>query len=187
MISRTGRLALLFLLWATPTLAEPPAARRVPAGWLHEIRFAVLARDVDGLWSGDRAEGGIAWNAEVTFFREGWSLWKGEIRPQVGVSLNDQGDTSKAYAGLLWEIESDWGGFFAVGLGAAVHNGELDSDEDDRKQLGSRLLFQIPVELGFRFGDHHRISLAFDHVSNANLASENEGLGTLGIRYGYRF
>ncbi len=165
---------------------EVPGTRRVPS-WLHEVRFAALSHDVDGLWSGDRAEGGVDWNAEVTFFREGWSLWRGEVRPQIGVSINDQGDTSKAYAGALWEIEADWGGFFAIGLGAAIHNGELETDDDDRKQLGSRVLFRIPIEIGFRFWEHHSLSLAFDHVSNANLASENEGLDTLGIRYGYRF
>jgi hypothetical protein len=29
--------------------------------------------------------------------------------------------------------------------------------------------------------------VTFDHISNAELASPNEGLDTLGVRYGYRF
>ncbi|NNL86671.1 MAG: acyloxyacyl hydrolase [Myxococcales bacterium] len=178
--------ALLLLCASTAAEAQEPRRDRLPA-WLYEVRFAVLSHDVDDLWSGDRREGGIDWNAELVFGREGWSLLRGTVRPQLGVSVNDQGDTSKAYAGLLWEFEADWGGFFATGIGAAIHNGELDTNDPDRKELGSRVLFRIPIELGVRIGGHHRISIAFDHVSNANLADENEGLDTLGLRYGYRF
>ncbi len=30
-------------------------------------------------------------------------------------------------------------------------------------------------------------AVLFDHISNANLAVPNEGMDSLGIRYGYRF
>jgi lipid A 3-O-deacylase len=49
------------------------------------------------------------------------------------------------------------------------------------------VLFRIPIEVGYSITAHHRLMLGFDHVSNAGLASENEGLDTLGVRYGYRF
>ncbi len=188
MKARFSSLTCALLLSAAANVAHAEAEdRRALPRWLSEIRFAVLSHDVDDLWSGDRREGGIDWNAEVIFHREGWSLLGGSVRPQLGVSVNDQGDTSKAYAGLLWEIEASWGGFFATGVGAALHNGELDTDDPDRKELGSRVLFRIPIELGVRIGEHHRLAIAFDHVSNANLANENEGLDTLGLRYGYKF
>ncbi len=76
---------------------------------------------------------------------------------------------------------------FSTWGGAAVHDGELETGEGGKKQLGSRLLLRIPFEIGYSISYHHRISLAFDHVSNAYLASPNEGMDTLGLRYGYRF
>ena len=157
------------------------------AAWLHEMRFGILAHDVDKLWSGTSVESGIDFNTEVIFAHPSLAILKGDIRPNIGVSINSQGDTSKLYAGFLWEIEGRTGLFFDTGLGLALHNGELNSDKSDRKQLGSRVLFRIPIEFGYSFNDHHRIVVTFDHVSNAYLASPNEGLDTLGLRYCYRF
>lgn len=77
--------------------------------------------------------------------------------------------------------------FFNTGAGLALHDGDLDRDESNEKQLGSRLLFRIPFEVGLSWGGRHRLSLMFDHVSNAYLASPNEGLDTLGLRYGFQF
>jgi hypothetical protein len=68
-----------------------------------------------------------------------------------------------------------------------VHNGQLESDDANNKQLGSRVLFRVPIEFGFAIGKHHRISIMFDHISNADLADPNEGLDTLGLRYGFQF
>jgi hypothetical protein len=163
--------------------AEPPAL----GGWLHEVRLGVAAHDVDELWSGERKEHGADWSAELTLLRTGLVLPLGAVRPNLGFAINDHGDTSKVYAGALWEIESPIGVFFATGVGAAVHDGNLDKYEHDRKRLGSRVLFRIPIEVGYAFGAHHRLMFAFDHVSNASLAEPNQGLDTVGVRYGYRF
>ena len=57
----------------------------------------------------------------------------------------------------------------------------------DRKAFGSRVLFHIPVELGYRFDQHNSLSVYFEHMSNAGLASSNEGMDFLGMRYGYKF
>jgi hypothetical protein len=76
--------------------------------------------------------------------------------------------------------------FFNLGLGLAVHDGQLDSS-DDKKALGSRILFRIPIEFGLLFTERQGVSVMFDHVSNAYLADPNEGLDTIGVRYIYRF
>ena len=49
------------------------------------------------------------------------------------------------------------------------------------KVLGSRILFRIPIEIGFLFAKHHGVSIMFAHVSNAYLAEPNEGLDRIGI------
>jgi hypothetical protein len=196
-VSRTGsgwrlrwRAAALGVLLALPAAAgqaEEGDGSPGLGGWLHELRAGVAAHDVDGLWSGDREESGADWSAEITLLRTGLVLPVGAVRPNLGAALNDHGDTSKVYAGALWEIESRIGLFVATGVGAAVHDGYLDERKRDRKRLGSRVLFRIPLEIGYAFGAHHRLIFAFDHVSNASLADPNEGLDTVGVRYGYRF
>lgn len=154
--------------------------------WLHEISAGVLHHDTDNLWSGFRRESGVDANVEVLFPSLG-KAFGGGLHPAVGVSVNSDGDTSKGYAGVRWRYEFESRFFAGIGLGAAVHDGERHLVSNDRKALGSRVLFHIPVEAGFRFDEHYSVSIYFDHVSNANLADENEGMDTLGIRAGYRF
>ena len=77
--------------------------------------------------------------------------------------------------------------FFALGLGAAVHDGNLAPTEADRKALGSRILFHIPAEIGWRWDGHNSVSLYFEHISNGYTQTYNEGLDAIGVRYGYRF
>lgn len=180
-------IALLCMLAASPAAALEPTDGRIRPGWLYGVYAGVLAHDVDNLWSGTRREDGVDINAELVLSRPSLTLPAGAVRPNFGISVNDRGDTSKLYLGLLWEARLPLGLFINIGLGGAVHNGELESGEEGRKALGSRALFRIPVELGYAINGHHRVSVAFAHVSNAYLAHPNEGLDTLGLRYCYLF
>jgi hypothetical protein len=177
-VSRISLLALLGALLSPAAHADE---------WVRELRGGVLAHDVGGLWSGTNTESGVDGNAEVVFWRSGLGLPLGSLHPNLGGSVNDRGETSKLYAGVLWELAAPFGVFLNLGVGAAVHDGDLDENDRDRKQLGSRILFRIPIEIGYSITEHHRLMVTFDHVSNADLADPNEGLDTLGVRYGYRF
>jgi hypothetical protein len=152
-----------------------------------EIRLGVTAHDVDGLWSGESKEKGPNLCLEMLFNRSLFHLFSAAAYPNLGLSLNTRGDTSKVYAGLLlqWEPASTF--FFSTGLGLAVHDGERNTALADRKSLGSRILFRVPIEIGYGVTPHHRIVVAFDHISNAYMASPNEGLDSLGLFYAYRF
>ena len=75
---------------------------------------------------------------------------------------------------------------WAKGYGV-VHDGRIKTNRIDRKELGCRVLFRESIELGYRFGTRHAISAFLDHLSNANICDKNEGLESLGVRYGYRF
>jgi hypothetical protein len=178
---------LIGLLAAAPAIAADPGPPADPGGYFHRMFFGVLAHDVDGLWSGTRKEDGVDFNGEIVFCRSGISVLAGTLRPNLGLSVNNQGDTSKFYGGVLWEINTNHGFFFVSGLGAAVHNGKLDTDDEDKKSLGSRVLFRIPIEVGYQITARHSLSIMFDHISNAYLASPNEGLDTIGLRYGFLF
>ena len=182
---------LAVLLWSPLAIPSATASDKGPdpesGFYLHRIFLGVLAHDVDGLWSGTRKEGGVDINGEIVFGRTGRTVLAGTLHPNLGLSINSQGDTSKLYGGILWEVKYPSGLFFSAGLGAAVHNGKLDTHDKHKKSLGSRLLFRIPIEIGYQVTAHHSLSILFDHVSNAYLASPNEGLDTVGIRFGYLF
>ena len=153
--------------------------------WLYAIRTGILAHDVP-VWSRSRREGGVDFNAELIFGFPNCRLFSGSVRTNLGIGLNNQGDTSKVYSGLLWEYVWNSGLFLNLGLGLAAHTGDLENS-DDKKALGSRILFRIPIEMGLLFTRRQGVSIMFDHVSNAYLADPNEGLDTVGLRYTYRF
>jgi lipid A 3-O-deacylase len=184
-ISRTAIFAILVILSASQAMCAEEKSARQNHDWLYEIRAGLLAHDVP-VWSLSRQEGGVDFNAELIFGFPNSPLFSGVVRTNLGFSLNNQGDTSKVYTGLLWEYMWDSGLFLNLGLGLAVHDGELDPS-DDKKALGSRILFRIPIEFGLLFTRHQGVSIMFDHVSNAYLADPNEGLDTIGLRYIYRF
>lgn len=163
------------------------AVEAAAQGVVHEIKAGALYHDVGGLWSGFRLEPrSIDINAEV-ILRPGMPFLWGMIRPAIGATINTEGGTSKGYVDARWEIESPSGIFFSTGVGAAIHDGKLDASDPGRKALGSRLLFHIPAEIGWRWDGHNSISIYFEHMSNAYTQDYNEGLDVIGVRYGYRF
>ncbi|MGD8293349.1 MAG: acyloxyacyl hydrolase [Desulfobacterales bacterium] len=184
-IAKTAFLAILVISAAYHSIYAEENSDGENHNWLYEIRMGILAHDVT-LWSRTREEGGVDVNAEFIFGFPGSELLSGVVYSNLGLSLNSRGDTSKAYAGLLWEYMWQSDIFFNLGLGLAVHDGQLDSS-DDKKALGSRILFRIPIEFGLLFTERQGVSVMFDHVSNAYLADPNEGLDTIGVRYIYRF
>lgn len=164
-------------------VAQPVRAQSL----IDEVKLGILYHDAPNLWSGFRLEReGADINLEV-LFRPSFPLLIGSIRPVIGGSVSTQGDTSHAYAGLRWQVEMPLGLFFGLGLGAAVHDGHTLPDKTDRKALGSRALFHIPAEIGWRFDGRNSISVYFEHTSNASLTRHNEGMDRVGLRYGYRF
>ncbi|BBD09118.1 acyloxyacyl hydrolase [Desulfovibrio ferrophilus] len=150
-----------------------------------EARIGVLAHDVP--FVSFNRESGADLNAEVLFVSPVFLQAIGAPRPHIGGSLNVTGDTSQVYAGLTWDGQLGRG-FFVEGMfGGALHDGKLDTDESDRKSLGTSLLFRLGVALGYALNERMNVLLVVDHVSNANLASSNEGLDTIGLKLGYKF
>ena len=155
--------------------------------FIDEARIGLLAHDVPNLWSGFSIETRRPdFNAELIFSPR-IDFLGGIVRPVVGGSYNSAGGTSKAYVDARWEYQTSLGVFFGLGVGAAVHNGYINPVSMDHKALGSRVLFHLPAEIGYRFAGGQTLSLYFEHDSNAHLAKYNEGLDDVGIRYGIKF
>ncbi|MDP3480638.1 MAG: acyloxyacyl hydrolase [Desulfoprunum sp.] len=184
-LSHPSRIALLlfFCLALSPLLSHAAENKT----WVHEVRIGLLDHDTDNLWSGSSREAGVDVNAELIFTPK-YELWHGRIRPNLGLSVNSQGDTSKVYAGGVWQFLWKNGFILDLGAGLAVHDGEIENPEAvDKKKLGSRILLHFAVELGYSLSAHSRVFLMSDHISNGYTADPNEGLDTVGIRYGYLF
>jgi lipid A 3-O-deacylase len=174
-----GVVAAASLSLALPAVAQDEGRE----GFVHELRIGLLEHDV-GLWGAGSVEDGAAINGELAF-RSLTQFWTGSLRPVIGGSVSTEGRTSYGYADLRWEALWDKV-FFGVGIGAAVHDSDLERDKN-QKDLGSRVLFHIPAELGYQFTPRNRLSLYFEHVSNAWLADPNPGMDNIGLRFSHRF
>jgi hypothetical protein len=172
-------------LMALPALAGEPEAA---GGFVHEIKVGAQVHDVPYMWSGFHKEPyAVDLNLEAQF-TPSLTVWRGAVRPMIGATLNFAGNTSKAYAGARWQWERPSSRtFFALGLAVAVHNGETFTSDPEAKQLGRRVLFHDSIEIGYRIDARRSVSLYFEHISNASTAAKNQGLDTLGVRYGFRF
>ena len=156
-------------------------------GWLSELRLGLLAHNIGPIASA--REDGAQINAELRFNPPPLFEYILSPRPHLGVSINTAGDTSFLYLGLTWTWNITDALFLDLSFGGTIHDGWLTSHEldPDRRLMGSRLLFRESLELGYRFLDHHSLSLMLDHVSNAGLVDKNQGNDDVGLRYGYRF
>ena len=150
-----------------------------------EVRVGVLAHDY-GPFSSNK-EDGVDGNLEILFASPAFLDLVLSPRPHIGGSVNSSGDTSQAYLGLTWEFDVLDAVFIDLTFGGAVHNGNLNDDELGRKDLGCRTLFRGAIGVGYRITPNHNIAIQLDHISNAKLCDRNEGLETVGVRYGYRF
>ena len=168
----------------------PPRGQRL----VSEVRLGVLDHDL-ALPSARRMrfapfshvhERGVNLNAEVLFGAPALLRPLLAPRPRLGASINTAGDTSSAYADLVWGHAFDLGPFVEGYLGGAIHDGPLERRGPDVSAYGSRLLFHLGLELGWRF-DRLGISLMWEHLSNGNLARPNHGLDSLGLRASWRF
>ena len=157
----------------------------VPAN-ASEIFGGVLAHDLDT----PLTAGGFEDGADLQL---GWR--GGRIRalavigapsPYVFGSLHTGGDTHFAAAGLSWRI----GGrlFVRPGLGIAIHTRDDDGVANGfRTDLGSRVLFEPELGVGYRVSGRVTVEATWVHVSQAQLFSrQNPGMDSIGVRLSYQ-
>jgi lipid A 3-O-deacylase len=151
-----------------------------------EIFVGVLAHDVDS----PLTKGGLENGADIELGWRGGRIRAlgaiGSPSPYAFVSAATGGDTHFAAAGLSWRI----GGrlFVRPGVGLAVHTRSSSGVANGlRTDLGSRILFQPELGVGYQISDSVAIEAAWVHISNAQLLSrQNPGMDSVGIRLSYR-
>lgn len=161
------------------------------AGPVEEVRAGVFAQGCCGF--GSSKEDGVAINGEAVFSSPRFLSILAAPRPVVGATIaTDGGATNQVYAGLEWSV--DISKFFvAAGVGATIHDGETDRYDpvadaarvDETVFFGCRALFRLAGDVGYRVTDRVSASFHWNHISNAGLCSENEGLDQMGLRLGF--
>ena len=151
-----------------------------------EIFGGLLAHDIDSPLTQGGFEGGVDFELGWRGARIGTFRAIGAPSPYVFGSLHSGGDTHFAAAGLSWRI----GGrlFVRPGIGLAVHTRSSNIVRNGfRADLGSRVLFEPELGLGYRLGDRASLEASWVHISQGQLFSrQNPGMDSVGLRFSYR-
>lgn len=115
------------------------------------------------------AQFGLEYRAEDVYYG---------LRPAVGVNFSSD-SAAYGYGGFFWDIPLTERWIFTPNFvaGAFTHG--------HGKDLGHGIEFRSGLELSYQFETKNRISVAFNHISNASLGTHNPGAETLLI--GYQF
>ncbi|HEY5107418.1 MAG TPA: acyloxyacyl hydrolase [Caulobacteraceae bacterium] len=105
-------------------------------------------------------------------------------------SVNTAGGVDFAAAGILVRLHLGRRFYIAPGIGGAVQNGDADQFQrrPDHLDLGSRVLFEPELSLGYTLSRRWAAELSYVHLSHAQLAGpQNPGMDDVGARLVYRF
>lgn len=187
---RASAIVALMTMVAGPALAQDENA----GGWVDEVRLGVYNHEMS-LFRDGTEEDGVDINGEVLFDNlrvETGTNWLDHFlspRPVLGITVATHEDaTSFIYGGFAWDWNF-WGPAFVEGnFGFAVHDGKTDlNPSGTENELGCRVNFHESASIGYELTEHHRLMVTAEHISNASICDENEGLTNVGMRYGYRF
>ena len=192
------------LLWAAPVIALGLAATPALAG---EAFLGVYEHDIRDHFAIGGVENGeeIVFGARTAALDELAAIGRPHVHLLAGI--NTAGGTDYLAAGFDWRFTFGNGRFYVEpGIGGAVHTGRVDlpspnapgisvvemqrrqHDFDTKLDLGSRVLFEPELALGWRATERLSLELSWIHMSHAQLAGrQNPGLSDIGLRGVYRW
>ncbi len=159
-----------------PAEAQPPAI-------LDSVYGGVSIHDIP-----TDEEGGLDGTFELRtapVFGHDWTI---EVLPTIGASVSFSGETNTAWLGGTARYMLTDSLFIEGFLGLSIHDADTPV-QTNGADLGCTLLFREGAGLGYRNGPH-ALSLYGSHISHGGILCSddaNDGLTTLGIRYGYHF
>lgn len=195
---RVSRFVLGFLaVAAAPAAAQSLLAPEPFAGIVDEVRFGIHAHDVDyaalpfrvGEWNLNQVED-ISFDVLFTSPDLDAFRWIGSPRPDLGVTINLDGQDSIAHLGLTWHLPVFDTPFYLEGtFGGAIHNGYLTAspDSSQRHNFGCRVNFYERYGVGANLGETMTATLTYEHTSNNEWCDANQGLSNFGVRLGWKF
>ncbi|WP_112662341.1 acyloxyacyl hydrolase [Microvirga flavescens] len=170
--------------------AEPTAVIAPTSSFVSELRFGLSAEDP---WGPEGRNTSANLTGEILFAKPftASDLFTSYFvpRPHVGGSVNFQGYTNFAYAGLTWTVDITPSFFVEGSLGGAVHNGDRNHfyTPPDRSALGCSPLFRESGSVGVRLAANWSLMATVEHLSNGGSCADNRGLTNIGARVGYSF
>ncbi|MEW5685024.1 MAG: acyloxyacyl hydrolase [Pseudomonadota bacterium] len=188
-----------------PTIAAAFALSAGPA-LAGEVFGGIYAHDVDDGISYGKFEDGaqIVLGARTTALDELSFIGKPRVHLLAGV--NTSGGTNYAAAGLSWRFDLSDRVYFQPGIGLAIQDGRVDlpspnapgitpeerikrlRDFQTKLDLGSRVLFEPELTLGWKATERLSVELSWIHLSHGKLAGDyNPGVGDIGVRFTYRY
>ena len=163
---------------AAAHLSTPAAAQEVFGGF--------YAHGVETPFTFDTFEGGTDIVLGYRFESPDALGAIGSPQPYIVGSVNTAGDTSFAGGGLAWTL-GDGPVFVRPGVGLVVHDGpdfRLSPDGRRRTDLGSRVLFEPEIAVGYRATERLSVEASWMHVSHARIFNngQNPGIDMMGVR-----
>ena len=132
---------------------------------------------------------GVESGVDVQLGWRGGRIGKTPLQPYVFGSLNSDGNTHFAAAGISAKFGDRF--FIRPGLGIAIHSGSaanFDNPFNDRIEFGSRILFEPELGIGARLNDRTTIEASLVHLSQGQIfGRQNPGIDNPGVRLSYRF
>ncbi|MBF9235090.1 acyloxyacyl hydrolase [Microvirga alba] len=175
---------------ASEVKRQPGSTASAQPSLLSEFRFGFSAQDP---WGAEGRDGSANLTGEILFAKPFTpsDLFTSYFvpRPHIGGSLNFDGRTSFAYAGLSWTIDVTPSLFVEGSIGGAIHNGNRNPvyTPPDLQALGCSPLFRESGSVGVRLAANWSVVATVEHLSNAGACAENRGLTNIGARVGYSF
>ena len=176
--------------------ADEPASEMAAWAQRFEVRGGVLAHDTGFLLEAGPRNDVYALNGEVLFPSPAFLSFAFYPRPKIGFSLAPDADgVSTVYAGLNWDVPVYGNWFVMGGVGGSFGDADRLTEADLRpgetkdtdRLVGCHALFHLSAGFGYRITESVNVHFYGDHISNANLCGNNEGLDQWGFRLGYVF
>jgi len=193
-----ARAALIAVAAALALAAGPAAAGEVFAG--------VYAHDVDDGISYGKFEDGAQIVAGVRTTALDELKFLGRPRVHLLVGVNTAGGTDYLASGLAWRFHLNERLYVQPGIGLAIHDSRVAFPSPDepgitpqerlkrirdfqtKLDLGSRVLFEPELSVGWKATRRLSVELSWIHLSHGKLAGDyNPGVGDVGVRLLYRY
>jgi hypothetical protein len=178
-----------------PASAQDLLSPKPLAGMVDELRFGIHAHDVDytalpfrwNEWKLNQIED-VSFDVLFTSPDLDVFRWVGSPRPELGATLNLDGQDSLAHLSLTWQLPIfDTPIYLEGSFGAATHNGYNLNAPPGRKSFGCSINFYERWGIGTKLGDNATATLTYEHSSNNNWCDANDGLSNFGLRVGWKF
>mgnify|MGYP000424581419 CR=1 FL=1 len=166
-----------------------------------EFRVGIAMHDFE-INPDDRRESGVDIQPQIVFGSPGFLRWAFEPQPYLMMSINSDQETNWAGGGILWKkplFSEQW--FWEIDGGVVYHDGRTDLPPpwmpverqyvlDHEITFGDEWLFQFMAGAGRELNEDWDVQVYFEHLSTGQVfgdSSKNEGIETIGVKFGYKF